>query len=197
MRQKRAEETRKRILDAALINFSRFGYDGVSVSEICSEAGVTKGAFYHHFLSKQGLFLEIIEGWLSQLDKLLDKAQSDTETVPRALEKMASQTHLIKSGSKELLPLFLEFWNRALRDQQVWEMTISPYRRYNDYFSALLRKGIVEGSIQPINPEVTGRLIVAMSLGFILQGLMDPTQNWDDAMNEALISFIKSFSTVH
>ena len=50
--QPRGEETRTRILDAALEAFARDGYDDASVAEICRLAGVTKGGFYHHFPSK-------------------------------------------------------------------------------------------------------------------------------------------------
>ena len=50
--QPRGEETRTRILDAALEAFARDGYDEASVAEICRLAGVTKGGFYHHFPSK-------------------------------------------------------------------------------------------------------------------------------------------------
>jgi len=44
MPQQRAEETRGRILDAAVKRFAIAGYDSASVDEICTEAGVSKGA---------------------------------------------------------------------------------------------------------------------------------------------------------
>ena len=56
--QLRAEETKSKILTAAAICFARNGYDASSVSMICEEAGVTKGAFYYHFSTKQAIFLE-------------------------------------------------------------------------------------------------------------------------------------------
>jgi len=64
--QPRAEETRTRILNAAQLCFSRYGYDAASVADICKEAGVTKGAFYYHFETKQALFLELLNRWLKQ-----------------------------------------------------------------------------------------------------------------------------------
>ncbi len=198
MRQQRAEETRQKILAAAIINFSRTGYESASVADICAQAGVTKGAFYHHFPSKQSLFLEILEVWLTALDAMLGDAQKGATNVPQALEQMAGKTTLIIAESKELLPMFLEFWNQALRDPIVWEMTIAPYRRYNDFFTGLLRKGVQEGSIIPIDPEVTGRLIVSMALGLILQGMMDPSvPNWDKTMHDALITFFKAIEKGH
>ena len=50
--QKRGEETRSRILDAAQGCFVQHGYDATGVAEICRSAGLSKGAFYHHFPSK-------------------------------------------------------------------------------------------------------------------------------------------------
>jgi AcrR family transcriptional regulator len=50
--QQRGEETHARILEAAAACFGQHGYDAVGVAEICRQANVTKGAFYHHFPSK-------------------------------------------------------------------------------------------------------------------------------------------------
>jgi len=69
--QQRGEETRKRLLDAAQEAFALYGYDGTSVAEICRRTGVTKGAFYHHFPSKQDVFLELLERWLEGVNAQL------------------------------------------------------------------------------------------------------------------------------
>ena len=86
--QRRGEETRTRILDAALDSFGRYGYDATAVSEICRRASVTKGGFYHHFPSKQALFLEMLERWLNEIDVRLDAARSGAETIPEELQRM-------------------------------------------------------------------------------------------------------------
>ena len=68
MTQQRSEETRANILDAAVRRFAISGYDAASVDEICAEAGVSKGAFYHHFPTKQTVFLALLEGWLKTIE---------------------------------------------------------------------------------------------------------------------------------
>ncbi|WKV75838.1 TetR/AcrR family transcriptional regulator [Streptomyces sp. PCS3-D2] len=54
-RQERAEITRQAILDGAAIAFDDCGFEGTSLSDVVRHAGVTKGALYFHFPSKQAL----------------------------------------------------------------------------------------------------------------------------------------------
>lgn len=60
-RQDRAERTRNAILDAAAAVFDERGFNGASLSDILAKAGVTKGALYFHFTSKEELARAIIE----------------------------------------------------------------------------------------------------------------------------------------
>ncbi|MGW0752558.1 ScbR family autoregulator-binding transcription factor [Streptomyces sp. NPDC002587] len=55
VRQERAEITRQAILDGAAIAFDHSGFDGTSLSDVVKHAGVTKGALYFHFPSKEAL----------------------------------------------------------------------------------------------------------------------------------------------
>lgn len=67
-RQERAERTRNLILDAAAAVFDERGFNGASLSDILARAGVTKGALYFHFASKEELARAIIEEqWAVQL----------------------------------------------------------------------------------------------------------------------------------
>src|SRR5271166_6668787 len=59
--QARSGATRQRILDAAIDLFSQVGYAAAGLGEIIERAGMTKGALYHHFDSKEALATAIIE----------------------------------------------------------------------------------------------------------------------------------------
>src|SRR5579875_1575903 len=60
-RQVRSEATRRKILDAAIDVFSEVGYAAASWGTIIERTGMTKGALYHHFDSKESLASAIIE----------------------------------------------------------------------------------------------------------------------------------------
>ena len=54
-------DTKEQILLTALELFSRKGFDAVSVSDIAEKLGITKGALYRHYASKQDIFEKILE----------------------------------------------------------------------------------------------------------------------------------------
>ncbi|OKK14677.1 gamma-butyrolactone-binding protein [Streptomyces sp. CB00455] len=60
-RQERAVRTRRAILEAAAAVFDERGYDAATIADILSRAGVTKGALYFHFSSKQELAQGVLE----------------------------------------------------------------------------------------------------------------------------------------
>ena len=70
--QQRSEETQAQIIKSAIKLFSTNGYTAASVDMICKDAGISKGAFYHHFESKQALFLALLDGWLTTIDKSIE-----------------------------------------------------------------------------------------------------------------------------
>jgi AcrR family transcriptional regulator len=53
--------TRERLMDAAVEVFSENGFEGSSLELICERAGLTRGAFYYNFDSKEALFLALME----------------------------------------------------------------------------------------------------------------------------------------
>ncbi|WP_063752463.1 ScbR family autoregulator-binding transcription factor [Streptomyces sp. NRRL S-350] len=61
VRQERALRTRRLILEAAASVFDEFGYEGATIGEVVSRAGVTRGAVYFHFASKRDLAQGVVE----------------------------------------------------------------------------------------------------------------------------------------
>jgi AcrR family transcriptional regulator len=179
--QKRSEETRARIMLAAVAEFGENGYEATSVSRICQASGVSKGAFYHHFPSKQALFLELLGSWLTLLDQQFNLVRSQADNVPEALIRMTGLMGDIYQTAGGNLPMFIEFWNQAGHDPEVWGTVIAPYRRYQEYFAGMIQEGIDERSLKPVDPQKTARVMVALAVGLLLQGALDPEgADWQD-----------------
>lgn len=180
-------DTNSRILQAAIDCFAREGYDASGVAEICETAGVSKGAFYHHFPSKQSLFLALLEQWLGILDLQLNAVRASSADAAEALERIAGLSGMVIESARGELPMLLEFWTQALHDPHVWRATIAPYRRYHEFFQSLFETGLTDGSLPGADTRLGGPLVVALAVGVLLQGVMDPTgADWSEVMAQGM-----------
>ena len=185
--QARTTQTKESILLAAEQLFAARGYEATSVSMICETAGVSKGAFYHHYKTKQSVFLELMQRWLKGLDEQLVLIDESTDDVKGGLLSMGEIVGQVLDIGGPQLPIFLEFWSRAIRDPAAWEATVEPFQRYRDFFAALVQRGIDEESLREIAPQCAARVIIALAVGMLVQGLLDPGgEDWRDITQEAL-----------
>ena len=67
--------------------FAARGYEQTSVAGICAEAGVSKGAFYHHFQSKQELFNLLLQDWLSGIRQEMNDLLADNSDMQQGLAR--------------------------------------------------------------------------------------------------------------
>ncbi len=185
--QKRSQETRSNILQAALALFANTGYDAASVAEICQAAGVSKGAFYHHFPSKHAVFMEILQNWLALLEQQMVATLQEAQDVPHALLHMADLMQHIFEQASGKMPMFLEFWAQASRDPEVWQVVIAPYQHYQQFFEALVQRGMAEGTLEAHNSQVAAQSVTALALGLLLQGILAPTQaDWSTLPKQSI-----------
>lgn len=80
--------TRERLLDTAIQLVWQSNYNSVGVNEICAQAGVTKGAFYHHFESKADLYYAACGHYWEEIKKELDAIYSPSYTPLENLENL-------------------------------------------------------------------------------------------------------------
>lgn len=172
--QQRSIETRRRIMSAAIALFATQGYNVSGVAEICSAAGVSKGAFYHHFPSKQALFVAVLEEWLADLDAEIERIRGVSGSVTESLLAMTGVMRGIFSQAEGQLPMFLEFWVQAARNPEIEALVIAPYRRYRHFFAGVIQQGIDQGEFEDVDADLTAGMLVSMAVGYILQGLVDP-----------------------
>lgn len=75
-------DTRTRLLDAALAVVRARGYTATGVADLCAAAGVSKGAFFHHFESKEALAVAAAEHWSAKTSALFAAAPYHTHEDP-------------------------------------------------------------------------------------------------------------------
>ena len=159
--RRRAEERPDELLDAALALFVEQGYAHTSVAQIARAAGVSKGAVYLYFPSKQA----ILEG-------LVQRA------VAPVAERALAQADFAQDDMRATLGAVLGVILAGLSDPQIFaipkivirEAVVAPeiaemYRhavldRVLPAAIELIRLGIAKGQVRPVDPELTLRTIM-------------------------------------
>lgn len=91
-RKEQAKNTKKKLLDTAITLFKKYGYEKVTIEQICKEADVTTGAFYHHLKSKAGV---IIEGYAEFDEFIIQNSNLITISDKSGKEKIVNIIELL------------------------------------------------------------------------------------------------------
>lgn len=96
-------DAKTKLLDAALSVIRTKGYSATTVDELCAAAGVTKGAFFHHFRSKDELGVAAAEHWSETTGAMFAKAPYHDHPDPlgRILGYVAFRKELLRGGVPE------------------------------------------------------------------------------------------------
>jgi AcrR family transcriptional regulator len=198
-RQERAELTRVAIIRAAAEAFDRFGYAGTSLSDITASAGVTKGALYFHFGSKEDLARGVIEEQharaMALVDRLVKQGVSGLEAVIKLSYEFAEQLvadSIVRAGIR----LTLEYGTFE-------NPIIDPYRSWIQATEDFLSKAIEENDVRPtVMPDRVAQFIVSAFTGVqlvsqVLSGRRDLQQRVDEMWELVLPSLVVTRKIPH
>ncbi len=196
--QQRAIATRDQLLDTAEGAFARNGYDATGVAEICQSAGVSKGAFYHHFPTKQALFLALLNRWLAVLDSSLQAIRLNAGNPNEAIAQMSALLRPLFKDGQAMTPsvLVFEFWSQARHEPAVWQAAIEPYRRYRTFLTDIIRNGIASGAFKAVDASLAAQMLMSLVVGLLLQGVMDRDgADWGEVLGASVRQFLANLST--
>jgi AcrR family transcriptional regulator len=173
-RRRSREETRQKLLDAALHVFARNGYERATVDEIVREAGFSKGAFYVHFETKEDLFWEMLEERISAQQEMfrqrIDPSVSVAENERRILEQAFNMS------AHPLGPaVILEFTAHGMRDEKVREQLSKMYESWHTFVTETLKAGQDLGIVRKdVDLALLASTIMALFEGSMIQSHFAP-----------------------
>jgi AcrR family transcriptional regulator len=144
-RQERAERTRAAIIDAAAAMFDEHGFNGASLSDILTEAGVTKGALYFHFSSKEELAHALVDEQFS----IQEPAQDESKIgIQAGIDLCHDMAHALQTDVRVRASIRLVIEMGTFADP-----TPDPYLQWIDvvrtYMEAASRRGDLRKELDP------------------------------------------------
>lgn len=152
-RPSRSESARDKLLDGALRIIREKGYHATSVDELCAAAGVTKGAFFHHFKSKEELAIAAADHWSAVTGDLFAQApyHSAADPLDRVLGYLDFRAMLISGTLAEFTCLVGTMTqetfqtNPAIRDACFASIAAHARTLEADIQEAIDRHGAMDG----------------------------------------------------
>lgn len=174
--QQRAARTRLQILEAAAAAFAEHGYDGVSLNEVIRRSGLTKGAFYHHFASRDELALATFrfkqQQLIEQMAQAVDVGMPPLERLAALLRRRARLLARDRSLFV-VVRLGIELSMRHGPGSEYATFTDLPLQLFGD----IVREGQARGEIRAdLKPRPTAETIFAGVLGIDQAALLTPDQ---------------------
>jgi AcrR family transcriptional regulator len=187
--------TRARLIDAAKEVFEADGFLDARITDITEAAGLSYGAFYHYFDSKEEIFREVAarvdERLSAPLDSVIFAPSSGLAPEQRIRESLSR--HLTSYRSEARIMGVIEQVSRY--DEEVAAMRFARHQGYNkrigDSIRQLQRHGLADEHLQP---QVVAAILGAMTQRFaemwLVQGIVKPTFN--DAVEQLTLVFVNA-----
>ena len=179
--------TRERLLHAAAEAFAAGGFASTSVDEVAARAGLTKGAVYAHFATKDDLFVALLEWWVDRRLAALQAALGDgAPATEQARDAAGWLTGFLDQDSSWSL-LFFEFWLHAARDPALRRRYAAYRRTARDAVADLLdTRATKAGVTLPAPARDLATAALALASGVALERLVDPDAAGEDVVATAL-----------
>jgi AcrR family transcriptional regulator len=173
-----SEERRQQILDAAETVFAKRGFAQARMDDIVSEAGLSKGALYWYYKSKDAIILALLHRVFGREFKKAEALIDAPDSAGERLTAFMRATLGDIAGMRHLLPIGYEFMALAARRKAVRETIGNYYQRYQSLLSRIIRQGVDSGEFRQLDPEETAMLIIALAEGLALMWFVAP--DWID-----------------
>jgi AcrR family transcriptional regulator len=167
------QEVRDRIVAAALRVFSERGYRGATIQDVVRDSGLSVGAIYTYFKSKDELFLECCDlmtgGGLETLGSMLAGKETTAERLATAVTFYIDSIDEAPEGGPGLVTL-VQAWAAADSEGRLRDMLTRRRERLVGAGQLLLREGVARGELPPwLDVDATARAYVALLDGLLLQ----------------------------
>ena len=170
------EDRRQQILDAAVTSFSRKGFHQATIEDIRLEAGLSRGAVYHYFKSKE----DIIDGLRQRSADETDSTFADVAEIEDPMANLiglvdSTLDRMINPASLDANRLALFLWAESLVNGRIMEGQLSSVGAYRRTVEASVRGAQARGNINPdLEPSAIALAIIGALAGLQQQLSWEP-----------------------
>ncbi|TRU97562.1 MAG: TetR/AcrR family transcriptional regulator [Microcystis wesenbergii Mw_QC_S_20081001_S30D] len=166
------EDTRSRILQAALRLFAAKGYEGTTTKDLAGKANVAEGTLFRYFPNKKAILIEVAtRGWVDILTDLLTEL-SEMGSYKAVAQVMRRRVLRMRENSDLLRVCFIEAQFHPELKERIQSEVIA---KMTDVAEAFFQTAIDRGIYRPMNPKIVAQVFLGMFAiaGFSTETILD------------------------
>lgn len=166
------QDTRQKILQTAGELFSQKGYSAISMREIAMACDLSKPAIYHHFASKEHLYMEVLQREVDRFLQALDEAAAQPGTTTERLQAVVRRYLNLLRQKLSLLRLVLR--DVGMVEEHLQEALFQRRGSLIRPIRQLLEEGVERGEFRPVNPTLAALSLMGTMNVFITRSVLLP-----------------------
>lgn len=167
---------RAQIVAAARSCVLEQGFHKTTMADVIAASGLSAGAVYGYFKSKEEIVAAIAEEALSSVEELFATVLVADEPVHPAMMLERVLDHVVEIANRpggDVTRIGVQAWAEALRNPVVMEIAGGKYRMLRNRFAEVARRAQADGTIDAdVDPEHVAQVLFGFVPGFILQRLI-------------------------
>lgn len=174
-RNRHPEETVNLILDVAFRLFMEKGYEHTSVQDIINNlGGLSKGAIYHHFKSKEDILVAVTDRMMAESNQMLAAIRDRSDLSGKEKLKTIFRESISRPVQNDIFTVAPDFHNNPKLLFSLLHDTID--NAAPNYILPIIRQGISDGSIKTDYPEQLAELILLAANVWMNPMIFDSTE---------------------
>ena len=158
-RNKNPEETVNKILDVSYRLFMEKGYEYTSIQEIIDQlGGLSKGAIYHHFKSKEDILVAVTDRITGESNRMLAAIRDRRDLNGKEKLMTIFKGSLLRPELNDIFSTAPNFHNNSKLLFNILHDTMEEVAP--DYILPIIKEGIKDGSIQTDYPKALSELVI-------------------------------------
>lgn len=178
-RNKHPEETVSLILDVAVRLFMEKGYEHTSIQDIINQlGGLSKGAIYHHFKSKEDILVAVTDKMTEESNKMLAVIRDRTDLTGKEKLRTIFKESICRPVQDDIFTVAPDLSNSPTLLFSIFRETVEEAAP--DYILPIIEQGVADGSIQTDYPAELAELIILAANIWMNPMIFDnsPEESW-------------------
>jgi AcrR family transcriptional regulator len=186
-----SEERRGQIIEAALACFTRKGYANTTMDDIVTESGLSKGAIYWYFKSKDDVFQAAFTSMFEAVGAESMMALQACETAAERLRVGARTMVDLARGLEGYFGLIVEFWAQSENRDEVMGFWVDMLAQYQQAIAAIFQGGIQSGEFRGVDADALAWMIMTAYDGLAAYDVMIPNLDMDKISETFIETLLK------